>query len=158
MLCPNCKCKDSKVIDSRAFEEGASIKRRRECLRCGSRFTTYERREEAPLMIAKSDGHEEPFERSKLLKSLITATIKRDIPLQVLEDLVDSVEADARYLCKGAVPSSTLGDQVLKRLRDVDQVAYVRFASVYRDFKSIEEFKDELARMELVEPENDDLE
>lgn len=146
MLCPNCGCSESKVIDSRAFQDGASIKRRRECLECGTRFTTFERREEEPIMVSKKDGHVEPFDRSKLLKSLLTATAKRDIPLHALDALVDAVEADIRYKYKGPIPSSALGDQVLLRLQDLDKVAYVRFASVYKDFKDVEEFYDELRR------------
>lgn len=151
MLCPNCGCKESKVIDSRAFQDGTSIKRRRECLECGTRFTTFERREEEPIMVSKKDGHVEPFDRSKLLKSLLTATAKRDIPLHTLDSLVDSVEGDIRYKYKGPIPSSALGDQVLLRLKDLDKVAYVRFASVYKDFKDVEEFYDELRRLASAE-------
>ena len=147
MLCPNCGCRESKVIDSRSFQDGASIKRRRECLQCGTRFTTFERLEEEPIMVSKKDGHVEPFDRSKLLKSLLTATAKRDIPLHTLDALVDSVEADIRYKYKGPIPSWELGDQVLYRLRDLDKVAYVRFASVYKDFKDVDEFYDELQRL-----------
>lgn len=147
MLCPNCGCKESKVIDSRSFQDGTSIKRRRECLKCGTRFTTFERREEEPVMVQKRDGHVEPFDHSKLLKSLLTATAKRNIPLHSLEALVDGVENDIRYKYRGPVPSSALGDQVLLRLRDIDMVAYVRFASVYKDFKNLEEFNEELKKL-----------
>lgn len=156
MLCPNCGCNESKVIDSRAFQEGASIKRRRECLECGTRFTTYERREEEPIMVSKKDGHVEPFDRSKLLKSLLTASAKRDIPLHTLDALVDAVEADIRYRYKGPIPSSALGDQVLLRLKDLDKVAYVRFASVYKDFKDVEEFYGELSRLSHTDPNFDE--
>ena len=147
MLCPNCGCRESKVIDSRSFQDGTSIKRRRECLECGTRFTTFERREEEPIMIAKRDGHIEPFDRSKLLKSLLTATAKRNIPLHSLEALVDAVENDIRLQYKGPIPSSKLGDRVLFKLKDVDKVAYIRFASVYKDFKDVDEFNEELERL-----------
>ena len=147
MQCPNCGCVDSKVIDSRSFEEGTSIKRRRECLECGTRFTTYERREEEPVMVSKRDGHIEPFDHAKLLKSLMTATVKRRIPLHVLEGLVDAVENDIRYKYRGPVPSTAVGDQVLIRLQEVDKVAYIRFASVYKDFKDLEEFNEELEKL-----------
>ena len=147
LLCPNCGNKDSKVIDSRSFEDGSSIKRRRECLACGTRFTTYERREEVPVMIEKRDGSIEPFDRSKLLRSLLTAAVKRDIPLESLEQLVDSVESDIRYQYKAPIPSYELGDRVLLRLRNLDKVAYVRFASVYKDFQDLGEFNKELAKL-----------
>ena len=144
MLCPNCSCKESRVIDSRSFDDGASIKRRRECLECGTRFTTFERREEEPIMVLKRDGHVEPFDRSKLLKSLLSATAKRNVSLHTLEAFVDMVENDIRNTYRGPSPSSSLGDQVLIRLVDLDKVAYIRFASVYKDFKDIDELREEL--------------
>ena len=147
MLCPNCSCKESRVIDSRSFDDGASIKRRRECLECGTRFTTFERREEEPIMVLKRDGHVEPFDRSKLLKSLLSATAKRNVSLHTLEAFVDMVENDIRNTYRGPIPSSSLGDQVLIRLVDLDKVAYIRFASVYKDFKDIAELREELERL-----------
>lgn len=144
MLCPNCSCKESRVIDSRSFDDGASIKRRRECLECGTRFTTFERREEEPIMVLKRDGHVESFDRSKLLKSLLSATAKRNVSLHTLEAFVDMVENDIRNTYRGPIPSSSLGDQVLIRLVDLDKVAYIRFASVYKDFKDIDELREEL--------------
>ena len=144
MLCPNCSCKESRVIDSRSFDDGASIKRRRDCLECGTRFTTFERREEEPIMVLKRDGHVEPFDRSKLLKSLLSATAKRNVSLHTLEAFVDLVENDIRNTYRGPIPSSSLGDQVLIRLVDLDKVAYIRFASVYKDFKDIDELREEL--------------
>lgn len=144
MLCPNCSCKESRVIDSRSFDDGVSIKRRRECLECGTRFTTFERREEEPIMVLKRDGHVEPFDRSKLLKSLLSATAKRNVSLHTLEAFVDMVENDIRNTYRGPIPSSSLGDQVLIRLVDLDKVAYIRFASVYKDFKDIDELREEL--------------
>lgn len=147
MLCPNCSCKESRVIDSRSFDDGASIKRRRECLECGTRFTTFERREEEPIMVLKRDGHVEPFDRSKLLKSLLSATAKRNVSLHTLEAFVDMVENDIRNTYRGPIPSSSLGDQVLIRLVDLDKVAYIRFASVYKDFKDIDELREELENL-----------
>ncbi len=147
MLCPNCACKDSKVIDSRPSQDGTTIKRRRECEACGTRFTTYEKRAEEPVMVLKRDGHVEPFDRSKLLKSLLTATAKRDISLGTLENLVDALEDDIRIKSKGPISSSVLGDKILERMWKLDQVAYVRFASVYKDFQDLEEFNQELARL-----------
>lgn len=149
MHCPNCGYTESKVVDSRSSDEETSIRRRRECEKCGARFTTYERLEEMPLIIKKSDGSSEPFDRGKMLRSLLTATIKRDIPIQALEKLVGDVETDLRDKYRSlSVPSSALGDQVLIRLQDLDKVAYVRFASVYKDFKDIGEFNAELKRLE----------
>ena len=147
MLCPNCSCNDSRVIDSRSFDDGTSIKRRRECLQCGTRFTTFERREEEPIMVLKRDGHVEPFDRSKLLKSLLSATAKRNLSLHVLEAFVDTIENDIRNSYRGPIPSTSLGDQVLIRLRDLDKVAYIRFASVYKDFKDLDELSEELKRL-----------
>ena len=147
MLCPNCSCTESRVIDSRSFDEGSSIKRRRECLNCGTRFTTFERREEEPIMVLKRDGHVEPFDRSKLLKSLLSATAKRNVSLHMLEAFVDTVENDIRNSYRGPIQSSSLGDQVLIRLRDLDKVAYIRFASVYKDFKDLDELSEELKKL-----------
>ena len=152
LLCPSCGTTESKVVDSRSSDDGASIRRRRECLACGTRFTTYERLEEMPLIIAKSDGTTEPFDHAKMLRSLLTATIKRDIPLEALDKLVSDVEEGLRDKYRGAaIPSSELGDQVLIRLQDLDKVAYVRFASVYKDFKDLGEFNSELQRLEGVQ-------
>lgn len=153
MLCPKCSCNDSRVIDSRSFDDGASIKRRRECLQCGTRFTTFERREEEPIMVLKRDGHVEPFDRSKLLKSLLSATAKRNLSLHTIEAFVDTVENDIRNSYRGPIPSSSLGDQVLIRLRDLDKVAYIRFASVYKDFKDLDELREELKQLVEGAPE-----
>ena len=147
MLCPKCGALESKVVDSRSSDDGASIRRRRECLSCGTRFTTYERREESPLMIQKKDGSIEPFDSAKLLRSLLTATVKRNIPLAKLEQLAVDVEHELRDRFKGDVPSSALGNQVLILLKDLDKVAYIRFASVYKDFKDLSEFNAELNKL-----------
>lgn len=147
MRCPKCGHTESKVIDSRSSEAQDTIRRRRECLNCGERFTTYERREETPLQVVKKDGTREPFDRSKLLRGLITATVKRDIPIEVLENLISDIETELRNNFKNEVTSQDLGDMVLVRLRDLDKVAYVRFASVYKDFKDLDEFNSELRNL-----------
>ena len=144
MRCPKCGCEESKVVDSRPSEGNDAIRRRRECTKCGFRFTTYERCEEMPLLVIKRDGHKEPFDRQKLMRGLLTATVKRDIPLSTLTALIDDIEASLRDSGTMEVSSSDLGSMVLKRLISVDKVAYVRFASVYRDFKDVDEFSEEL--------------
>ena len=147
MRCPKCGCEESKVVDSRPAENNDSIRRRRECVSCGFRFTTYERREELPLVVRKHDGSKEPFDREKLMRGLVRATVKRDIPIDVLDKLIGDSESELRDHGTTEVDSSALGEMVLHRLADIDKVAYVRFASVYRDFKDIEEFSAELRRL-----------
>lgn len=144
MRCPRCGCEESKVVDSRPSENNDAIRRRRECAGCGFRFTTYERCEEMPIVVIKRDGHKEPFDRQKLLRGLLTATVKRDIPISSLSALIDDVEASLRDSGTLEVSSVDLGSMVLKRLIGIDKVAYVRFASVYRDFKDVDEFSEEL--------------
>ncbi len=144
MRCPKCGCIESKVVDSRRPDAQDVIRRRRECVECGFRFTTYERREEVPLSVLKKDGTTEPFNRQKVMTSLVTATVKRNISMAELEALVDDIESELRDKSITEVRSSHLGDMVLVRLRDLDKVAYVRFASVYRDFRDIDEFAAEL--------------
>ncbi|WP_455137164.1 transcriptional regulator NrdR [Thermophilibacter sp.] len=144
MRCPRCGCDESKVVDSRPSESNDAIRRRRECTGCGFRFTTYERCEEMPLIVVKRDGHKEPFDRQKLMRGLVTATVKRNVPVSELTSLIDDIEATLRDQGSFEVSSADLGSMVLRRLLDVDKVAYVRFASVYRDFKDIEEFSEEL--------------
>ena len=147
MRCPKCGCEESKVVDSRPAESNDSIRRRRECIRCGFRFTTYERREELPLVVLKYSGTKEPFDREKIMRGLVRATVKRDIPVDVLDSIIVDIESDLRDHGISEVESSALGEMVLKRLADIDKVAYVRFASVYRDFKDIDEFSAELRRL-----------
>ena len=147
MRCPKCGCEESKVVDSRPAENNDSIRRRRECVSCGFRFTTYERREELPLVVRKHDGSKEPFDREKLMRGLVRATVKRDIPIDVLDKLIGDIESELRDHGTTEVDSGALGEMVLHRLADFDKVAYVRFASVYRDFKDIEEFSAELRRL-----------
>ena len=144
MRCPNCGCEESKVVDSRPSEGNDAIRRRRECSRCGFRFTTYERKEEMPLLVVKRDGTKETFDRQKIMRGLVRATVKRNIPIKRLDQLIDSIESELRDEGVGEVRSQEIGSMVLKKLLDVDKVAYVRFASVYRDFKDIDEFSAEL--------------
>ena len=144
MRCPKCGCESSRVVDSRPSERTDAIRRRRECVRCGMRFTTYERREEMPLMVIKKDGHKEAFDRSKIMRGLVAATVKRDVSVETLEELIDEIVSTLRDDGLTEVDSQDLGKMVLQRLIDVDKVAYVRFASVYRDFKDVDEFSEEL--------------
>ena len=144
MRCPFCGHAETKVVDSRVSESQDAIRRRRECLACEKRFTTYERREEMPLMVSKRDGSTEPFERGKLLRGLIVATAKRDVSTEQLEDLIDDIESELHNEFQYEIDSKTLGDMVLERLKALDKVAYVRFASVYKSFEDVEEFTSEL--------------
>lgn len=148
MRCPFCGYEETKVVDSRASESGEAIRRRRECLKCKQRFTTFEKVEEIPIMVIKKNGAREPFERRKLMDGLIRATIKRPIPVAKLEQIVSDIETDLRNQFKYEVESSKLGEMVLKKLRRLDKVAYVRFASVYREYKDLDEFTGELERLQ----------
>ena len=144
MRCPKCGCEESKVVDSRPSESADAIRRRRECVGCGYRFTTYERREEVPLLVVKKDGTKETFDRQKLMRGLLAATVKRNISIETLDELIGDIEADLRDQGQTEVLSQDLGRLVLVKLRDIDKVAYVRFASVSRDFKDVDEFYEEL--------------
>lgn len=144
MHCPKCGCDVSKVVDSRASEGNDAIRRRRECVECSFRFTTYERREEMPILIIKRDGSREPFSHEKLRRGLMAATIKRDVDLTEINALIDQIEAELRDSSKYEVSSQEIGMMVLQKLINIDKVAYVRFASVYRDFQDIDEFNREL--------------
>jgi transcriptional repressor NrdR len=144
MRCPFCKRDDSKVLDSRESAEGTVTRRRRECLGCHKRFTTYERVEELMPLVVKKDGRREPYDREKLISGLQKAVEKRPVSMDQLEALVAEVEARVVERGEKEVPSSLFGEEVMRRLRALDQVAYVRFASVYRSFRDIEEFMDEL--------------
>ena len=144
MRCPKCGCEESKVVDSRPSENNDAIRRRRECAGCGFRFTTYERCEEIPLVVIKKDGTRETFDRQKLMRGLVTATVKRNVPIATLDNLIGDIETELRDKGITEIPSSEVGSLVLKRLIDIDKVAYVRFASVYRDFKDVEEFSEDL--------------
>lgn len=144
MRCPSCGHDETKVVDSRTSESQDAIRRRRECLSCSERFTTYERREETPLMVVKKDGAAEPFDRGKLMRGLMVATAKRGVSVEQLDALITDIETDLHNSFRYEVGSSQVGDMVLMRLRDLDKVAYVRFASVYKEFQDLDEFTSEL--------------
>ncbi len=147
MRCPFCKEDDSKVIDSRSISEGRVVRRRRECLRCERRFTTKEHVEESPLMVVKADGRRQAYEHQKLKLSLQIACKKRPIPTADLEDVVNDIEGSLRDNAQAEVESRKIGELVIQRLREIDEIAYVRFASVYRNFKDKEEFITELKEL-----------
>ena len=153
MKCPYCGTNDSKVIDSRPAEEGTTIRRRRECLACKKRFTTYEVIERMPLVVIKRDGSRQSFDKIKLINGMVRACEKRPVTLSQLEAIADSIEQDLQSGVEREISSSDIGEMVMVRLKDVDEVAYVRFASVYRSFKDINSFMDELKRL-MMEPGN----
>ena len=144
MKCPFCGFANDKVVDSRESKEAESIRRRRECLKCGKRFTTYERIDEIPYMVIKKDGRREKFERQKILQGLLKACEKRPVPVSKLETIVDEAEAFVSEATERERSSTELGGLLMNRLKKLDKVAYVRFASVYLDFKDVKEFMDEL--------------
>lgn len=147
MKCPFCHYLESKVLDSRPTEEGNAIRRRRECLKCFRRFTTYEKVEEIPLLVVKRDGRRVPFDRSKILSGLLKACEKRSVSLKTLEDVAEDIERDLRNSMEKEIPSTVIGEKVMERLKGIDEVAYVRFASVYRKFTDISRFRDELEKL-----------
>jgi transcriptional repressor NrdR len=155
MRCPACAHTESKVVDSRTIEDGAAIRRRRECEQCGSRFTTYERSEESMPMIVKRDGRREPYSHDKLLTGLYVACRKRPVATEDIEALVEEVERELLAGGQREVPSKTLGDRVMEGLRHLDQVAYIRFASVYQSFENIESFARALTALARGEDPND---
>ena len=147
MKCPFCTNVESKVIDSRPADEGASIRRRRECLSCRKRFTTYETMESLPLIVIKKDGSRQSFDRSKVLRGMIRACEKRPVSLAALEKIADEIELELQNSMEREISTDSIGEKVMDRLRGVDQVAYVRFASVYRQFKDIDTFMAELNKL-----------
>ena len=147
MRCPTCDSTESRVVDSRVSRGGRAIRRRRECTGCGHRFTTYERVEREPLTVQKADGSSEPYERGKLLQSIQIACAKRPVSRDEIEGLVDEVETQLEAADEREVDSQRIGELVMDRLRRLDQVAYVRFASVYRDFQDTTEFMEEIREM-----------
>ena len=147
MKCPFCGYGESKVSDSRPAEEGTSIRRRRECLSCGKRFTTYETVESLPMVVVKKDGSRQSFDRQKVLGGMIRACEKRPVPLAELEKIAEEIEQDLQNSMEREVSTEDIGEKVMDRLRTVDQVAYVRFASVYRQFKDIDTFMTELNKL-----------
>lgn len=154
MRCSFCGYSDSKVLDSRPVEEGRSIRRRRECLSCGKRFTTYERLEETNLLVVKRNGNREIFDKNKILAGLVRACDKRPVPVMVLEQLVADIEKELKNSAEREVPAMRIGDMVMERLRALDDVAYVRFASVYRKFEDVETFLQEIHKMMESKEEN----
>ncbi|HWR09580.1 transcriptional regulator NrdR [Sporomusa sp.] len=144
MRCPFCGAADSKVIDSRSADEGNSIRRRRECSVCARRFTTYEVVEEIPLMVIKKDGRREMFDRGKLLGGIVRACEKRPVPVDIIEIAVSKIEKEIRNRSEREVSTRQIGEAVMQHLKEIDQVAYVRFASVYRQFADINNFMQEL--------------
>lgn len=144
MRCPSCGYAESKVVDSRSADEGTTIRRRRECLQCGNRFTTYERLAENPIIVIKADGSSEVFDREKLMRGLLIACAKRPILPEKIDSIIASIEAELRSTQRTEIRSKDLGDLVLGRLAKLDDVAYIRFASVYKDFQSVEEFSQAL--------------
>jgi transcriptional repressor NrdR len=147
MKCPFCKVDDDRVVDSRASSDGFAIRRRRECTSCNRRYTTYERIEESPLRVVKKDDRREPFDRRKILSGLLKACEKRPVSLEALEQITETIEGTVLETFEREVPSTYIGQLVMSELRKLDQVAYVRFASVYREFKDIHEFMEELRPM-----------
>ena len=147
MKCPYCGFRESKVVDSRPAEEGSSIRRRRECLSCERRFTTYETVESLPIVVIKKDGSRQSFDRSKVLRGMIRACEKRPVSLAALEKIADEIELELQNSMEREISTDCIGEKVMDRLRGVDQVAYVRFASVYRQFKDINTFMTELNKL-----------
>lgn len=144
MKCPYCGYKEDKVVDSRATSEESAIRRRRECLKCGKRFTTYEYIEEVSLMVIKKDGRREPFDRKKILAGVIRACEKRPISMEKMEEIITQVERAIQRKSDREVSASRIGELVMEKLKVLDDVAYVRFASVYRQFKDVGQFMEEL--------------
>ncbi|MDY6296604.1 MAG: transcriptional regulator NrdR [Schwartzia succinivorans] len=147
MRCPFCKEEDSRVIDSRSADDGNSIRRRRECSKCGRRFTTYEVVEKTPLMVIKHDGRRVQFDRDKLLNGLIRSCDKRDIPTDRIVALADEIERELRNTMEREITTKSIGELVMEKLKNFDEVAYIRFASVYRKFADISMFKEELEEL-----------
>lgn len=147
MKCPFCGHPESKVIDSRPAEEGTTIRRRRECLDCQKRFTTYELIERLPLVVVKRDGSRQAFDKVKLINGMVRACEKRPVPLQTLENIAQEIEQELQSGLEREISTEKIGEMVMVRLKNVDEVAYVRFASVYRSFKDINTFMDELTKL-----------
>ncbi len=147
MKCPFCEYTESKVIDSRPVDEGASIRRRRECLKCEKRFTTYEQIESVPLIVIKKDGKREVFNRQKLINGILRACEKTQVSYSQVENLVSEIESGMHNRLDKEIPSTEIGELVMNKLKTIDDIAYVRFASVYREFKDVNTFLEELNRI-----------
>lgn len=151
MKCPFCSFEESKVIDSRPTDEGERIRRRRECMSCGKRFTTYEIIESVPIVVVKKDKSREVFDRDKLFNGMMRACEKRPVSVEVIEKAIDEIEAELQNSLDREVTSVKIGEYVMDKLKDIDEVAYVRFASVYRQFKDINTFMSELKKLLIEE-------
>lgn len=147
MKCPFCECLESKVIDSRPTDEGQAIRRRRECISCGKRFTTYEKIEEIPIIVVKKDGNRQAYDRNKLLNGIIKSCEKRPVSMSTIEAIVDEIERNISNSMEKEITSVEIGEMVMNKLKNIDEVAYVRFASVYRQFKDVNSFMDELKKI-----------
>lgn len=147
MKCPYCLFPESKVIDSRPADDGVRIRRRRECMRCAKRFTTYESIESQPVIIIKRDKSRQVFDRNKLLSGMLRACEKRPVALETLEHAIDAIESQLQNSLEREVTSAMIGEMALEKMKDIDEIAYVRFASVYHDFKDIQSFLDELNKL-----------
>ncbi len=147
MRCPYCSAEEDKVVESRLAEEGRTIRRRRECLACSRRYTTFERPEEVPLIIVKRNGVEEPFDSAKVVEGIKRACKNRPVTVAEIESIAEDVEDEMRADGRRPVPTSEIGRDVLERLRDLDEVAYLRFASVYKDFQELDDFERELGSL-----------
>ena len=144
MNCPTCRYKETKVIDSRMNADGTSIRRRRECLKCKKRFTTYEYVEQLPLMVVKKDGRRQPFDRNRLISGIVKACEKRPVSIDQIEQIVDEIERTVQLKYDREVASKDIGEMIMNKLSILDEVAYVRFASVYRQFRDVNQFMNEL--------------
>lgn len=147
MRCPECGCSDNKVLDTRSIDDDRVVRRRRECVNCQRRFTTYETVESTPLMVCKRDNTREPFDRKKILNGLIKACQKRPISVRQMELLADEVEAEFQNNMRSEVSTTEIGERIMEKLRELDKVAYIRFVSVYRKFEDVDSFLDELNRI-----------
>ncbi|MBC8537741.1 transcriptional repressor NrdR [Christensenellaceae bacterium NSJ-63] len=147
MKCIYCGYPESKVVDSRPLDEGVSTRRRRECLKCGRRFTTYEKAEQMPMMVIKKDGSRENFDINKIKRGIMKACEKRNVSTDKIEDMALEIERQVYNSVEAEIPAEKIGDMVMDSLKDVDQVAYVRFASVYREFKDVSTFMEELKKL-----------
>ena len=147
MKCPYCSSDDTKVIDSRPADDNTSIRRRRQCETCGKRFTTYEKLETMPLMVIKKDNSRESYDRSKIESGVVTSCHKRPVSTEQISKMIDEIENEVFAMGEKEIPTSVIGEKVMKRLKDMDEVAYVRFASVYREFKDVNTFIDEIGKL-----------
>lgn len=147
MKCPYCEYFESKVVDSRPTDEGQAIRRRRECIKCNKRFTTYEKIEEIPIIVVKKDGNRQAFDRNKVLNGIIKSCEKRPVTMSEIENIVDDIEKTLSNSLEKEVTSVEIGEHIMNKLKDVDEVSYVRFASVYRQFKDVNSFMEELKKI-----------